>query len=25
MLDYNDFAVSGELKTLEISSSKACP
>lgn len=25
MLDYNDFAISGELKTLEISSSKACP
>jgi len=25
MLDYNDFAISGELKTLEIKDSKACP
>jgi len=25
MLDYNDFAISGELKTLDISASKACP
>jgi hypothetical protein len=25
VLDYNDFAISGELKTLDILSSKACP
>lgn len=25
VLDYNDFAINGELKTLEISNSKACP
>ena len=25
VLDYNDFAISGELKTLEIKDSKACP
>ena len=25
MLDYNDFAISGELKTLEIKDTKACP
>ena len=25
MLDYNDFSISGELRTLEIKNSKACP
>ena len=25
MLDYNNFSISGELKTLEIKDSKACP
>jgi hypothetical protein len=25
MLDYNDFSISGELKTLEIKDSKPCP
>jgi envelope integrity protein B len=25
VLDYNDFAISGELKTLDIKESKACP
>ena len=25
VLDYNDFAINGELKTLDISASKACP
>jgi hypothetical protein len=25
MLDYNNFSISGELKTLEIKDTKACP
>jgi hypothetical protein len=25
LLDYNDFAISGELKTLEIKYTKPCP
>jgi hypothetical protein len=25
LLDYNDFAISGELKTLEIKDTKPCP
>ena len=25
VLDYNDFSISGELKTLEVKDTKACP